>query len=59
MNRVYYNEDYITILDYIKKVDEMTLEDVDRLYRNKIITLLKFITDDNYFIKLEEEKEEC
>ena len=59
MNRVYYNEDYITILDYAKKVDEMTLEDVDRLYRNKIITLLKFITDDNYFIKLEEEKEEC
>lgn len=59
MNRVYYNEDYVTILDYIKKVDEMTLEDVDRLYRNKIITLLKFITDDNYFIKLEEEKEEC
>lgn len=59
MNRVYYNEDYITILDCIKKVDEMTLEDVDRLYRNKIITLLKFITDDNYFIKLEEEKEEC
>lgn len=59
MNRVYYNEDYITILDYIKKVDEMTLEDVDRLYRNKIITLLKFITDDNYFIKLEEEKEKC
>lgn len=59
MNRVYYNEDYITILDYIKKVDEMTLEDVDRLYRNKIITLLKFITDDNYFVKLEEEKEEC
>lgn len=59
MDKIYYKEDTINILDISKKVKDLTLEDLDKLYKAKILTLFKFITDDNYFIKLEEEKKTC
>ena len=57
MENIYHKEDIVNILNINKKVSELTLEDLDRIYKNRIIILFKFITDDNYFIKLEKETE--
>lgn len=59
MDSFYYKENTVNVLDISKKVKDLTLEDLDNLYKAKIIALFKFITDDNYFIKLEKEKESC
>lgn len=59
MDSFYYKEDTINVLDIGKKAKDLTLEDLDSLYKAKILALFKFITDDNYFIKLEKEKESC
>lgn len=48
--------DTITVDGTEKKVSEITLKDLENLYyRDKIITLFKFITDDNYYIKMQKE----
>ena len=59
MENIYHKEDIVNILNIDKKVSKLTLEDLDRIYKNRIIILFKFITDDNYFIKLEKETESC
>lgn len=59
MDNFYYKENTVNVLDISKKVKDLTLEDLDNLYKAKILALFKFITDDNYFIKLEKEKESC
>ena len=59
MENIYHKEDIVNILNINKKMSELTLEDLDRIYKNRIIILFKFITDDNYFIKLEKETESC
>ena len=59
MENIYHKEDIVNILNINKKASELTLEDLDRIYKNRIIILFKFITDDNYFIKLEKETESC
>lgn len=59
MDKFYYKENTVNVLDISKKVKDLTLEDLDNLYKAKILALFKFITDDNYFIKLEKEKESC
>lgn len=48
-----YKESLVIYLN--KKVKELTLEDVDKLYKQKIAILFKFINDDDYFITLEKE----
>ena len=53
---IYTNNDTVKTETIDKKVSELTIEDIEILYyTEKIITLFKFITDDNYFIKLEKE----
>ena len=59
MENIYHKEDIVNILNINKKMSELTLEDLDRIYKNRIIILFKFITDDDYFIKLEKETESC
>lgn len=47
----------INILNIEKKAEELTLKDIEELYyKNKIITLLKFINDDKFILKLTKEE---
>ena len=49
--------DVIQIFNTEKKAEELTLKDIEELYyKNKIITLLKFINDDTFILKLTEEE---
>ncbi len=49
--------DIIQIFNTEKKAEELTLKDIEELYyKNKIITLLKFINDDTFILKLTEEE---
>lgn len=54
MENVYKPLDFISYT-INKKVSELTLEDLDKLYTQKIATIIKIINDDEYYIKLEME----
>lgn len=51
-----FKEDKIKVDNKEIKVKDLTIKEIEDLYfKNKISTLVKFITDDNYYIILDKE----